>query len=83
MSHARFQKQLREKARREKAAAKVQRREDRKAEVADAEPTEGVADQATLVAELADLHRRYDAGEVEFDEFLDAKAELTERLQIT
>ena len=83
MSHARFQKQLREKARREKAAAKVQRREERKAEVADAPPTEETADQATLVAELADLHRRFVAGELELDEFLDAKTELTERLQIS
>ena len=82
MSQARFQKQQREKARREKAAAKFARKEERRnTEVEEAAPlTE--ADQAAVLAELAELHERFDAGLITFDDFQVAKDELTERLEV-
>ncbi len=81
MNQARFQKQQREKARREKAAAKSARREERKNMTGDEEPTVEV-DQDVVLAELADLHARFDKGEIEFDDFVVAKEELTERLNV-
>ena len=82
LSQANFQKQQREKARREKAAAKFARREERKAEQALAEPPTSSDDEATLLAELADLHTRYDAGGMSFDDFEVARTELSERLSV-
>lgn len=82
MSQANFQKQQREKARREKAAAKFARREERKAAQAVAEPPTSPAEEATTLAELADLHTRYDAGDISFDDFEAARTELSERLNI-
>jgi hypothetical protein len=85
MSHARFQKQERERARRAKAQAKRDRRE---ANLAAAEqPVEGsaepsVANQADVLAELAELHDRFGAGEVEFVDFEREKQELMERLNV-
>lgn len=82
MSQARFQKQQREKARREKAAAKSARREERRSGEADQSPPVTEADQAVVLSELADLHARFEAGLVGFDDFLEAKDELTERLGV-
>ena len=82
MSQARFQKQQREKARRERAAAKFARKEERREQKAEPTTTSS-ADQAALVADLAALHERFDKGELELDDFLAAKDDLTERLQIT
>ena len=82
MNQARFQKQQREKARKEKAAAKEARREERRsADESTDEPVDAV-DQDVVLAELAALHQRYEAGEVEFEDFLEAKDELTARLDI-
>jgi len=85
MSQAKFQKQQREKARREKAAAKFARRDERKAaqeEAANVAPTSPAEEAATL-AELADLHARYDAGEVSFEDFEASRTELSGRFNIT
>lgn len=79
MSQARFQKQQRERTKRERAAAKEARKEERREEKAAEEPGEAV-DEAAILAELAALHERYDAGDIEFDDFLTAREELTERL---
>lgn len=79
MSQARFQKQQRERTKRERAAAKTARREERREEKAAEGPGETV-DEAAVLAELAALHERYDAGDIEFDDFLAAREELTDRL---
>lgn len=80
MSQARFQKQQREKARREKAAAKWERREERReAKPSDAEPLTA-ADEAAVLAALAALHEQFDAGTVTFDDFSVARDELVARL---
>jgi hypothetical protein len=82
MNQARFQKQQREKARKERAAAKEARRTDRRSgDDTVAEPVD-VADQAAVLADLAALHERFGAGEIELDDFLEAKDELTARLDI-
>ena len=82
MNQARFQKQQREKARKEKAAAKEARREERRNADDSADDPVEAADQDAVLAELAALHQRYEAGEVEFEDFLEAKDELTGRLDI-
>jgi hypothetical protein len=80
MSQARFQKQQREKARREKAAAKSARRvERREAANADDEPATQI-DEAVVLAQLAELHERFDAGAITFDDFSDAKEALIGQL---
>jgi len=80
MSQARFQKQQREKARQERAAAKQARRVDRR----NTAPPEADVhrDQDTVLAELAALHQRFDAGLMTFDDFEAAKHELTAQLDI-
>ncbi len=79
MSQARFQKQQRERTRKERAAMKTARKEERREEKASAEPGEAV-DETSILAELAALHAKYDAGEIEFDDFLTAREEITQRL---
>jgi hypothetical protein len=80
VSQARFQKQQREKARREKAAAKWERRQARSSQRDDAAPAAPAFDEAEVLTELAALHARFDAGEIPFEDFLTAKEELTQRL---
>jgi hypothetical protein len=80
VSQAKFQKQQREKARRERAAAKWAKRVERRATAP--EPDAPVRDQPTVLAELAALHERFDAGLVSFDDFEAAKQELTDQLDV-
>ena len=82
MSQARFQKQQREKAQREKAAAKWAKREERRDAKQAQEPVAPPTDQTAVLAEVADLHARFEAGEVEFDDFVDAKEQLMARLDV-
>lgn len=82
MNQARFQKQQREKARREKAAAKWARRQARSNERDDATPSPPAFDEAEVLIDLAALHARFDAGEIPFEDFVTAKEELTQRLNI-
>jgi hypothetical protein len=81
VSQERFRKQQLERARRERAAAKFARRDQRRADSAAASPQD-TADQARLLAELAALHARFDAGDLELDDFLEARTELTRQLDI-
>jgi hypothetical protein len=81
VSQARFQKQQREKARRERAEAKFARRAERSNSPA-ADPAEPVADQTVVLAELAALHERREAGEITFEEFEATKQQLTEQLDV-
>jgi hypothetical protein len=80
VSQERFQKQQREKARREKAAAKWARREERKRGRNEATPGMSPSEETDALNELAALHARFDAGEIPFDDFVTAKEELTDRL---
>ena len=80
MSQARFQKQQREKARRERAAAKFARRVER-SNAAPPEP-EPQRDQAAVLAELAALHERFAAEQITFDDFEAAKQTLTAQLDV-
>jgi hypothetical protein len=82
VSQERFQKRQREKARREKAAAKSARREERRSGRDEAPPSTPPSEEAQVLAELAELHARYDAGDIALDDFVAAKEELTQRLNI-
>jgi hypothetical protein len=83
MSQARFQKRMREKARLDKARAKQARKEERQAEAAAAQPQEPPsAPQSELLDELAALHQRFDADEIDFDEFEQRKHELLAQLDV-
>jgi len=83
VSRASSQKNLREKARREKAAAKRERREATAAEAAESAPVELPADaQEKVLAELAELHERYDAEQIDFEEFESRKQALLGQLHV-
>jgi gas vesicle protein GvpG len=83
VSRASSQKNLREKARREKAAAKRERREATAAEAAASAPVEvSPGDQPQVLAELAELHEQYDAEQIDFEEFESRKRELLGRLHV-
>lgn len=81
MSQARFQKQQREKARRERAEAKAVRKEERK-EAKDADSDVPAADEAPILEQLAALHARFADEQITFEEFEEAKDELTARLDV-
>jgi hypothetical protein len=81
VSQARFQKQQREKARRERAAAKWAKRAER-ANAETPEPVEPVREQADVLAELATLHARFNAGEMTFEEFEVTKQQVTDQLDV-
>ena len=81
MSQANFQKQQREKARRERAAAKFAKRVERSNAVAP-EPTAPARVQAEVLAELAELHARFDAGDLAFEDFELSKQQLMEQLDV-
>jgi hypothetical protein len=83
MSQASFQKQQREKARRDRAAAKSARREERRSEARqETRPPSPSCDEAAVLGELAALHARFDDGSIAFEEFEMAKEQLTARLSI-
>lgn len=81
MSQASFQKQQREKARRERAAAKMAKRAERVNAVAPA-PAAPVRDQALVLSDLAALHARFDADAISFEDFEIIKQRLTEELDV-
>jgi hypothetical protein len=81
VSQARFQKQQREKARRERAAAKWAKRIER-SNAETPEPSEPPRDQAVVLSELAELHARFEAGQVSFEDFEVTKQTLTEQLDV-
>ena len=81
MSQARFQKQQREKARRERAATKWAKRVER-ANALPPEPATPARDQSAVLADLAAVHARFDAGEMTFEDFEVTKQRLTEQLEV-
>jgi hypothetical protein len=70
-------------ARRDRAAAKAARRDERKNAASEDTTDQQPAEQDAVLAELAALHARFDAGELEFEAFEAARQELTERLHIS
>lgn len=82
MSQARFQKMQREKDRREKNQAKQARKEERRNAPVEEAPATTADEQAKLLAQLATLHERFEAGGMDFDEFTEAKEQLMERLDV-
>ncbi len=84
MSQARFQKKMREKAKREKAEAKRERKQERAAEAAAAaeEDDSPSASQPEVLEQLAELHREFDDDRVDFDEFEERKQELLAKLDV-
>lgn len=83
MSQASFQKQQRERARKEKAALKAARKEERRAEAgSDDEAPTSEFDQAKVLESLAALHARFEDGGMSFEDFEAARDELTAKLSI-
>ncbi len=75
-----FNKLQRERAKKAKAAAKRERRATIAAEGAEPAPQE---DPETIIAQLADLHLRYEEGTIALDEFAARQEELRSRLAIS
>ncbi|MCU0310486.1 MAG: hypothetical protein MUE36_06050 [Acidimicrobiales bacterium] len=88
-----FEKLQRDRAKKAKAASKREKRQGR-GEAEDGTPIEA-PDTAALLADdgheltagellalVEELHRQYEAKEIEFDEFEERKIELLERLQV-
>ena len=82
MSRPGLHKRDREKAKRERAAEKAARREDRRNSADPAPEPMSAEAQAVVVAELAELHRRFDADEIAFEEFDEARRALTAQLEV-
>lgn len=83
MSQARFQKQQREKLRREKAAAKFARKEQRKSDAADrAAPVADSEAEARVLGDLAALHEQFADETLSFEEFTEAKEQIMKRLDV-
>ena len=84
MSPASAGKRQREKARREKAEAKATRRLERSAATEpdrDPDPLPPL-DEEALLAELAELHTRFEDGDLDYDDFVAAKDDVTRRLRV-
>mgnify|MGYP001819525753 CR=1 FL=1 len=83
MSQESFAKRQREKARKEKAAAKAAKRAERATEPEESEEVDAPepVDETKLLAELADLHQRFEDDKINFDDFSEAKDEIVQKLQ--
>jgi hypothetical protein len=81
VSQPKSNKRDRERVKREKANAKAERRLQRRDE-AGASTIDETVDQEALLAELAQLHARLEADEVDLDEFLERRADITSRLVV-
>lgn len=83
MSPASAGKRQREKARKEKAEAKAARRLERSAATPDPGPGPlPPVDEEALLAELAELHTRFEDGDLDYDDFAAAKDDVTRRLRV-
>lgn len=81
MSQPKSNKRDRERVKREKAVAKAERRVQRREELGDA-PADAPVDQNALLDELAKVHAQLEAEEIDLDEFLERRADITNRLVI-
>lgn len=80
-----FGKLQRDRDKQAKAQAKLERRQGR-AEQGDGDDDDGApvpeADQAVVLAQLADLHAAFDDGRISFDDFEARRQELTSQLRV-
>ena len=88
MANARTRKREIDKAKRERAANKREKRQERltEDEAAAAEtagPTSSQPNEGGVLAALEALHQRYDAEQISFEEFEEARTELLSRLNVT
>ncbi|HEU5148898.1 MAG TPA: hypothetical protein VFU19_00285 [Iamia sp.] len=81
MSAASFAKRQREKAKKEKAEEKAQRRLERAAAEPEVEVRPPV-DEGALLEELAALHARFEDGGLDYEDFAAAKEDITRRLHV-
>jgi hypothetical protein len=77
-----FGKLERERQKREKAAAKRERRASMQEADEDDETTTPVTDEGAVLDALAELHTRYDNGEMELEEFEVRRDELRAKLTV-
>ena len=87
MSTGRFAKRDREKARQERAAAKRARRFGGRDDEAGSEdetvaPAGATRSQSDVLAALAALHEKYDAGRMALEDFEQARAELVAQIEV-
>lgn len=86
MSNPRIDKRQRERAKREKAAAKAAAKAERRNATDDPNGADAGAspesNQETLLAELAALHARFEAKEIDLETLIAERELITERLQI-
>jgi hypothetical protein len=76
-------KRQREVAKAAKAKAKRERRQQLRAEDVVAQPVEPAGQPTAVVLErLTDLHRRFEASEISFDDYDEAKAALLRQLNV-
>ena len=88
MANARTRKREIDKAKRERAANKREKRQERlteeeaaAAEAANGQGT-GQPNEGGVLAALEALHQRYDAEQISFEDFEEARAELLSRLTV-
>lgn len=78
-----FGKLQRDRDKQAKARAKLERRQERaEHDDGDAQDPMPEADQARVLAELADLHAAFDDGRISFDDFEVRRQELTSKLRV-
>ena len=83
MSQARFQKFQREKARREKAEAKADRKAARVEAAANGEDGDPTAPpESSVLDKLAALHQQFDDDAIDFETFEERKNELIAQLNV-
>jgi hypothetical protein len=76
-----FGKLQRERTKKEKAAAKAERRAARLEDTVET-PGAGPANEAAVIAELEALHERYDAGDLSLEDFETRRNALLSRLTV-
>jgi hypothetical protein len=78
-----FGKLQRERDKKEKAVLKAERKAARLENKGESsEPTPAAGDQDALLDALADLHRRFEDGDISIDEFEERREQLTSRLVV-
>ena len=80
-----FGKLQRDRDKQAKAQAKLERKAERAEQGDDSDDGAGQtseADQATVLAQLADLHAAFDDGKINFDDFEARREELTSKLRV-
>ncbi|HKE72582.1 MAG TPA: hypothetical protein VKB57_03160 [Acidimicrobiales bacterium] len=80
-----FGKLQRDRDKQAKAQAKLERRQERAEQGdgdVDGQDAAPEADQATVLAQLADLHAAFDDGRISFDDFEVRRQELTSQLRV-